>query len=137
MKRESLMIGDWVYVPHSGSATHYGQVKAIYESCVSVYLGNGSWAGGAEALKPIPLTAEILEKNGFKKAKYGYEWKERIGGYMGQTTSSTTPIEIMYDEGHCVVSNPHIGRMFQGSIDSVHELQHVLRQCDISKDITL
>lgn len=86
----------------------------------------------------IPITPEILEKNGFKRVKYGYGWKEHIGGYMGQTTSSTTPIEIMYyDEGHCVVSNPHIGRMFQGSIDSVHELQHCLKLVGINKDIVL
>ena len=86
----------------------------------------------------IPLTPEILEKNGFKKGRYCYEFKERLVGYMGQTVSATTPIEInYYEEGHCVVMNPHIGRDFQGSISYVHELQHALRLCGIEKEIVI
>lgn len=154
MKAEELQIGDLLRVNRDGLCIRKGTAvtvqgidgsnnfpeKGLYGVADCRPLDESQFQGGIwlDYLDPIPLTPEILEKNGFKRAKYGYEWKEYIGGYMGQTTSSTTPIEIMYyDEGHCVVSNPHIGRMFQGSIDSVHELQHTLRICEITKKIQI
>jgi hypothetical protein len=88
-------------------------------------------------IDPIPLTPEILEKNRFKSWEHGYIWKERIG-MGGQTTSATSPIEIIIYEGcHSVIMNPHDGIDFQGSIDTVHELQHALRLCKIDKTIEL
>lgn len=143
MKANELMVGDWFrfcYTIDGKEIVRTFRISQIENELGKYYV----WGNGfgrmcyPDRLEPIPITPEILEKNRFKRAKYGYEWKEHIGGYMGQTTSSTTPIEIMYyDEGHCVVSNPHIGRMFQGSIDSVHELQHALRLCGIDKEIEL
>jgi len=85
----------------------------------------------------VPLTSEILEKNGFVKWKHGYMWKERIG-IGGQTVSASSPIEIIiYEGGHSFVLNPHDGREFQGSIQFVHELQHCLRLLKIEKKIEL
>jgi len=132
MKRESLMIGDWVYVPHDGNVTHYGQVKAIYESYISVKLGDDSWAGVAEALKPVPLTAEILEKNGF-------ESDTNMFGLCYYELSKSYIIDNRGDR-FCFV------KRFPGLRDStfhvidvkyVHELQHALRLCGISKEIVL
>lgn len=102
-------------------------------------LDNTQFDGGiwCDYLDPIPLTPEILEKNGFKSWEHGYIWKERVG-MGGQTTSATSPIEIIiYEGGHSVIMNPHDGREFQGSIDNVHELQHALRFCGIGKEITV
>lgn len=101
-------------------------------------LDETQFAGGIwlDYLSPIPITPDILQKNGFQLSKYGgYEWRERLYGCMGQSCSNTTPVEITYDEGHCVVSNPHIGIIIQGSIDYVHELQHALLLCRIGKGI--
>ena len=149
-----LMAGDYLRVNCAGRCIKKGTIVEVrgidadntfrfgelIGSATCHPLDDTQFDGGiwCDYLDPIPLTPEILEKNGFKRVKYGYGWKEHIGGYTGQITSSTTPIEIMYyDEGHCVVSNPHIGRMFQGSIDGVHELQHCLKLCGINKTIKL
>lgn len=85
----------------------------------------------------IPITPAILEQNGFNSWEHGYMLKERIG-MRGQTTSASSPIEIIIYEGsHSVIMNPHEGKEFQGSIDNVHELQHALRLCGIDKEVVL
>lgn len=136
MKASELAIGDWVqgFLPDTNS-----KVVGILNDVQIAIVGGGTYIElDVDDLQPIPLTSEILEKNGFKKGKYCYEFKERLYGYMGQTVSATTPIEInYYEEGHCVVMNPHIGRDFQGSISYVHELQHAMKLCEIGKEIEL
>ena len=133
------MIGDWVYVPHSGSATHYGQVKAIYESCVSVYLGNDSWAGGAEALKPVPLTPEILEKNGFVETDVVVVGTRKM---IWESEDSRTEITIWMDDTMPMDIRKNI--YYEDEVCytlpfacTVHDLQHALLLCNISKEIVL
>ena len=135
MKVEELMIGDWVRFPIGNDKIvdlPYVEGKGI---CASFAASATLFPVKVEELKPIPLSKEILEKNGFKSWEHGYIFKERIG-IGGQTTSATSPIEIIiYEGGHSVIMNPHDGREFQGSIDNVHELQHALRLCGIEKEI--
>ena len=138
---KELMVGDWV--DRSGTPPYY-KVIGINSKTTEVLIsqsGNDDetrkicWN---DKLDPIPITPEILEKNGFKRTELCYEYREKLGGYMGQAVSLTTPAEIIYtDEGHCIVSNPHIGRVFQGSVDHVHELQHIIKSCELSKEIKL
>jgi len=121
MKTLDLSVGDKVHVRHldrivTVTAVHDGfiwtdVISPVFES----------------EIDPIPLSGEILEKNRFRKCEYGYLWKERLYGYMGQSVSQTTPVEMRYDDGHCVVSNPHTGRVFQGSISYVNEFQQAMR----------
>lgn len=114
------MVGDWVL---------YGEkpVRILQLSEGKDY----------KEIRPIPITPEILEKNGFKEWEHGYMWKERIG-IGGQTVSASSPIEIIvYEGGHSFVSNPHDGKEYQGSIDYIHELQHALRLCGIKKEIKI
>lgn len=78
MDSKSLMIGDWVYVP---MAKHTARIDSILskeeagcDACIVVdFMGQGYLAHYKEKdITPIPLTAEILEKNGWKKhATYG------------------------------------------------------------------
>lgn len=130
MKPEELMIGDWVEISGVPEPVVIEEVYgkgAMTNVCIAYY----------DEIFSIPLTPEILEKNGFKSWEHGYIWKERIG-IGGQTTSASSPIEIIiYEGGHSVIMNPHEGRDFQGSIDNVHELQHALRLCGINKEIVV
>lgn len=136
MKSNKLMIGDWVIIAHGGNATHYAKVTALLTSGTIECLLDGCGVI-CKSVEPIPITPEILEKNGFKSWEHGYIWKE-IVGMGGQTTSASSPIEIiLYEGGHSVIMNPHDGKEFQGSIDNVHELQHTLRLCGIEKEIVL
>ena len=77
---------------------------------------------------PIPLTAEILEKNGFKKDKYGQMiLDEELG---------TSEIYIVLQDGdECywwTVNNELIAKTRY-----IHELQHIFRLCKIEKTIEL
>lgn len=70
MKANELMIGDWVECVDS---THkekvYAQIGAIEEgqTCILVEKDCSNWFLDISFIKPIPLTCEILEKNGFVK----------------------------------------------------------------------
>lgn len=89
-------------------------------------------------IEPIPLTPEILEKNGF--TNYGESWyipktedHVMVGFHMYETT-----INISKDKVSFHISVPCKYR----SCDSnrkvfVHELQHALRLCGITKEITI
>lgn len=108
MKANELMIGDWVYNKY--------HKKPIQWNYGEMFCPNGNPVIGKD-LEPIPLTAEILEKNGcimVDKGDYG-EWhiKENPNIPLWQHTEFIIfgGIEIHY----------------------VHELQHALRLCGLNE----
>lgn len=127
MKANELMIGDWVLYTGDGEPV----VKYVAEltSLNQVYLYNhkldpGSWIiVGAKYVSPIPLTQEILEKNGFVYSDLPFEqsWQQ-----YGLSIYGTT-------------GNYHINCGMNVSMDvsNVHQLQHVFRLCGIEKEIEL
>ena len=76
-----------------------------------------------ETYEPIPLTPEILEKNGFKNE--GYFSAFNIGDY--RIISDAGHVAIIHG-GHADIDIP---------IMNVNELQHFLRHCGIEKEIVL
>ena len=62
MKATDLMIGDWVL---NGCSTLM-RVTAIFEDGINGVCEGGEWCDLYDVIKPIPLTPEILEKNGWK-----------------------------------------------------------------------
>ena len=133
MKAEDLMIGDWVYysskkdivqvVGISGIQYSFNQQDVIlYGDCFKDFDGRGRWESHTtKSLSPIPLTPEILEKNGFFIDTYkdGYEkfWVrgDFVFGINGFTSVGRNNFKIEY----------------------VHQLQHALRLCGIEKEIVL
>lgn len=122
MKVTELMIGDWVY-------------NSLTDLTFQVYPQFFSqWSNRLEQfiaiIKPIPLTPEILEKNGFK-------YKEgEIGMYGVEITPcylrDDVPFEVFCDgEPFAIWFKEPI------SIKYVHQLQHALRLCGIEKEIVL
>lgn len=143
MKTTNLMINDYVQLKDEYYGMPKGTIMQVAEVfidsayCQDINIAFEALEVPVHLLEPISLTSEILEKNGFKSWEHGYIWKERIG-MGGQTTSATSPIEIIiYEGGHSVIMNPHDGKDFRGSIDNVHELQHALRLTGINKEIWL
>lgn len=130
MRANELMIGDWLR--HRWTCRDTGrevvkdfQLTAIQKIGESLYAWskNGN-AGNVEDIEPIPLTAEILEKNGFEKEGQWWHLKEK-----GQTIFMV----MRTWDGKFVFSvslNIPI-------IPSVHQLQHALRLCKIEKEIEL
>ena len=121
MKANELMIGDWV--------SYNGQPLRV--NCVAI--GSIGLEGvdsdiicKEEMVKPIPLTPEILEKDGFEKDP---ETGEMIW-YDDDVTEVVwlgTLLRIRCEYGICDFA----------AIIYVNELQHALRLCGIEKTIEL
>ena len=123
------MIGDWVLTLES---THkekvYAQIWAIEEGQTSILVkkDNCNWFVDIEWIEPIPLTPEILEKNGFRHGCY-------VGGYY----SPDCPFRVFTKtEGTCGFTTLFDDEIHFSCI-FVHQLQHALSLCGIEKEITI
>lgn len=125
MNNKDLMIGDWVNV--FGNPKQMEGIREFRNGDEVVYY-DGDNGNFIENLTPIPLTSEILEKNGWKS--YSHEDTPIFGMIQG--------FEIVlawmdYYWQLCVD-----GTVYRKiKIRYVHELQHVLSLCEIEKEIIL
>lgn len=146
MKVEELMIGDLVC--YSKANNYYTQIKEI--KCTHdipddvVYYIKGMrdrrdrlWIEFEETfvidiLSPIPLTVEILEKNGLCEDNHG-----RLNGeYFDEDENRDLEITVDDKTGEIWWSyNWDEYRIIR--LRYVHELQHALRLCKIPKKIIL
>jgi hypothetical protein len=108
MKAKELMIGDWV------------DYRGICNRIAPADFCHFEWI---DKIRPIPLTPEILEKNGF-----------RLDTYSGEFMSGKwwTRNDFVIHES----MNDSIGKN-NFSYKYVHQLQHALRLCGIEKEIIL
>lgn len=98
---------------------------------VNMRLLKGIDEGYIEA-KAIPLTDEILEKNGFKPAEWHgtFEIKEGL-----QLVSAGTYSMHLYEfYGYEGLNHGSCTGIY---VDYVHELEHILKQCEIEKNIII
>ena len=116
MKANELMIGDWVNLS-KGNWSENKQVGLIDIEMIaeSVYLA-----------EPIPLTAEILEKNGFEK--------DPESGELIWTDDDVTEVVCV---GTILTIRGEYANAEFATCMFVHELQHALRLCGIDKTIIL
>ena len=134
MERNELMIGDWVYRPDC-----YDKVKEIRENGI---IGCDHLRGiiSFEELEPIPLTTEILEKNGFE-CKHKGEALKRLYWILYVDGGS---VKVKVNRGLFLFNICGVPFQFGFYVPSVnkhiqyvHELQHALRLCGIEKEIIL
>lgn len=114
-----LSIGDWVRVrmckwDYDDPDTLDAKVLSIEGDSVGVGYDNSGIVMSAfvDDLQPIPVTAEVLEKNGLHEAEFGLVVKPKSNELCASIGIS---IEIQY----------------------IHELQHILRLTKTDKEITL
>lgn len=127
MNASELMIGDWVLLTNNPA-------RVISIARDEIYFEDrfGKGACSFDKIRPIHLTAEILEKNRFKKDTGGEEcWANSKGWftpheYGKRDTIKSWEVEI------CGKINS-----FDGIIKYIHELQHALCLCGIEKEIVL
>lgn len=147
IKKEDLQIGDWVYIHHNGSASHFAKVTAIYENGFVCWLQEEcEGLSKADYIEPIPLTPEILEKNGFRKSEDGF-WPRYVFvadiekcpqtvidfSFYGENVSGHTLLKCWTRPQGCDgENNIHIC-----DLKYVHQLQRALRLCGIEKEIEL
>ena len=145
MKAKDLMIGDWVAVHRPGDRHEQVRVKfVIGNGTIEARTSDGLVAIGELAVELIPLTAEILEKNGFEElmnesevsaARFGRKpeptgvWQYGFGQFDSVAyVFEQSFLRIKFMEGYTAdIAN----------IKYVHELQHALRLCGIEKEIIL
>lgn len=126
MKAEELMIGDWIFCKY---LQHNTRVIALPKP--DNYLHIVVEEEGFELVftekyfEPIPLTPEILKKNGFEK-------DQETGECLLSDYDDTFEV---YWIGTILTVQSGYGRMELVNCQYVHELQHALRLCGINKDI--
>ena len=113
-------------------------------------LDDDQFEGGiwCEYLEPIPLTQEILEKNGFieqivhkdEPTRWVWEYEGKRGGALVGITFYKRPVESV----RCLTKietesskDRGINCVHSCDIDYVHQLQNTLRLCRIEKEIVL
>lgn len=137
MKANELMIGDWVQC-----RDEFNEVTGPYEIDL---ISNDEIAFKGEmfarvfnnSIEPIPLTPEILEKNGFVNKK---------GRFMQKGNFDVPPLIMWHLVDDKILGHPksqleihHGEKSMHVSLVCiyVHELQHALRLCGIEKEIEL
>lgn len=124
MKENEIQIGDWLRRDYGGAVKDFRVDELIrnYDLKMCVYCELG-YMGDVDQIEPIPLTAEILEKNGFvcKDIPFSPEWElfgltlRRWDDRFHLKCEKDIDMEIIY----------------------VHQLQHLLKMVGIHRDIVL
>lgn len=121
MTTKDLQIGD--YIEYRGQII---KVTSLYDKGGSNEVGwsdkEDVWVN-ADNVKPIPITEELLEKNGFKNGQFFAELY--IQGW-----------HVMSDAHNVCMKNER-GWDINIQCGFVHQLQHALRLCGINKEIEL
>lgn len=148
MRAEELMIGDWVCLEDENLPLEerYFKIEYLAISAGVSWVNQGTNApiglGDGESLipvftdeiYPIPLTLEILEKNGilYEKQSYYYVIKDdkdlECTYYIYQTVQKDWVIGVDTGAYECSVF---------ARIKYVHQLQHALKLCGIDKEIVV
>lgn len=137
MKAKELMIGDWVI--YRGEPTIVYEIDEYYKRINTEPDGYDSIKCiDTSEIEPIPITPEILEKNGWKVKK----------SFVQHGNFGDGPLMLWHTEGNKILRNfTHELEISDLSTDKgfrvriecnyVHELQHALRLCGIEKEIVL
>ena len=139
MKANELMIGDWVEFtskygygkgqiagiePREGSAepTTFTIIKMDEQGNTLLYVGVSK-----VCVRPVPLTAEILEMNGFVPDNFSPY-------YLPIKDGSIRFSKHQYGL-YCNILRPY--QRYDEVCNYIHNLQHALRECGIDKEIVL
>lgn len=148
MKANELMIGDWVNLKN-GKVIMPCRITVIGHAtqdrneigttvCVDLSKEFPTCIFDMDVITPLPLTPEILEKNGFKKCA-GNEWS--VFKYEDDDHTKNALYQVLWsaDELYLEISSytSNTGDFNRIGIMYVHELQHALRLCGIEKTIEL
>lgn len=133
MKAQELMIGDWVeyrftrWTEKGGVYKDYQYVQISSIGKLYIKADNDRVASAdGEEFYPIPLTSEILEKNGWEHKWWWVHPSTRICFQEKITGDFRVMPDTECDK-----------RDWFATIKYVHELQHLYKLCGIEKDVVL
>lgn len=159
MKAEELMVDDWVLaegkpVQVTNISVLGGDVIRVINPFMSydiayasniIALSNG--AKDINKIEPIPLTEEILKKNGFKNDVIAQKAiiAEGASNFSIILVSEDNRITLnnideylnSFNKWHVHIDTEDMRTMCTSEITYVHELQHLLKLCKIEKEIVL
>lgn len=128
---KDLMIGDWVVINNIPR-----QVTFIDDCLNYKIIATGKQLDGSrvsyvgklsDEVQPIPLTLEILEKNGFKKYNELYRLDIAEGVFVNADFNSKEPFVSAHNTCYRATTICWY----------LHQLQHALKLCGIKKEIIL
>ena len=132
-----LSIGDYVRVrmckwDYDDPETLDAKILAIEGDSVGVGYDNSVIVMSAfvDDLQPIPITAEVLEKNGFRKNGEYNEWN--IGEWNERPF-----IGVSIDRQSIRVKHFGSDIFIENKVVYIHQLQHALRLAKVDKEIEL
>lgn len=129
MKATEIMIGDRLAYRGQFAAFDF-RVEQVTERKVGYHAEPGENRMHylrLNEVQPIPLTPEILEKNGFEKVQNLLVLQWENGVYPSMIFVEYNP------ENYCLFIND---MMFPKPVRFLHELHHILMDCGIEKEIT-
>ena len=145
MRADELMIGDWVL----NGCGNLMQVTAISKDGIDGVCEGGEWCDLYDDIKPIPLTPEILKKNGWDWGLTSDE-EDMVslfeGAYEGAYDEhwvydeGAGEISLIFPEdtdgGMLKIDDQRFNRLLNFLWNDtlyVHELQHALRLCGLDE----
>lgn len=152
MKANELMIGDWVRIVDDDTDQSFETRITGVSGLGNIYAplpgGEHAYPFSEDCVEPIPITPEILEKNGFVRVERGeictcYRWREKSDKIYGRLVDIhlyKEPIQGVFtliEIETCSNKGDGLNRFHSCDTDYVHELQHALRLCGIEKEIVL
>ena len=130
MEATELMVDDWVYNTHNRKPE---QVCEIREHMVMLAYND---LYGYDEIEPIPLTPEILEKNGFVKSVNIRDAPPYDNNIYYSIIQDGNTIFWGWWQPDNVLLIPTYSTGFI-TLNNTHELQHALKLCRIEKEIIL
>ena len=134
MEANELMIGDWVEVPFLEGKPKIVKVEEIlFDEINPEWDGMENYGGiKIKYVEPIPLTPEILEKNGFTKG----------GMFVKTYYLAVEDFEIFvyfaYVNTQLIIEKRNGKEIINIlNVEYLHILQHALKLCGIEKQIEL
>ena len=139
MEANKIQIGDWVMAYGIDHPVKVAGIDAEYEGDVWVKIQDGAtvYSESLFNINPIPITEEILEKNGFKDAPAKDTDAHNLVGKWWHKSGDVYVKKYCLSHGtyaHTIGFHPHTRIE---NIHNVHELQHALRLLGIEKEIEL
>lgn len=132
---EQLMLGDWVLVHEPTCKGH----RVDYINEMDDEIGADGEIYNICDIRPVPITPEILEKNGFETKDNAHYYNAgkiielllEEHPFIGYSIHWVKTIETINPIGQQCFLDYYIA-----NLEYVHELQHALRLCGIEKEIT-
>ena len=126
MKATDLMIGDWVCLKDDIKSELPLKVDGVLIDDISLE-GEGFLGGVDGLIRPIPLTPEILEKNGFGFVKGSYTHSVWNGYWIYKDLELGTCCLDRENNWPCFINIDDMNI----KCEYVHQLQHALRLCKL------